>query len=623
MGAESINLRAGPLELSLDGPDLRYISYEGEEIVRRIYMAVRDLDWETIAAVEHERSVEAAEDSFSVRMKLSNHGGEIAFDWTLEIDGAADGTIEYVMRAQATASFEFAKIGLNLHHPIVGLAGRRWSGNADGTEVGGVMPERIYPQVELRDLGLHVPMLPPVSELTLDQQAGTVRLDFGGDLYETEDQRNWSDASYKTYSMPAFTGYRHGATEGEEFVQQVRLEFEPREERPRLATRHSAGPPAEDPGRLELGPSLGRAVPAVGLGFSEAVGAAEDERFRLLRPAHLRLDLDLELGSDAWEARLSAALACCAKIGAGLELALFPAGDPRRSLAWIAAAVEESGAHLARVLVFPTKEEATPAAWIPLVRANLPIEAPVGGGTNLYFNELFRSLPDLRPFPLISWSLNPQVHAFTDGDLVENLDGQGEQLRSALAFAGDRQLCLSPVTLKPRFNAVAREGVPGGENADPRQSTLFTAAWTIGSARQMAEGGADSVTYYETVGRRGVLEGADTFPVFHAIADLAELRGAELLSFHSGEEPWLSGMAVRHRGSLVALVANLSGRRRTVEVRLGEAGIARLRLLDDASEQLARGDPEAFRRQDRTVEAIDGVFALDLGAYGTARFELV
>ena len=234
------------------------------------------------------------------------------------------------MRAQATASFEFAKIGLNVHHPILGLAGRRWSGIAGGTQVGGVMPERIYPQVELRDLGLHVPMIPPVSELTLDQQAGTLRFDFGGDLYETEDQRNWSDASYKTYSMPAFTGYQHWATEGEEFVQQVRLEFEPREERPRLARRRSAGPPAEDPGRLELGPRLGRAVPAVGLGFSEAVGAAEDERFAIAaasppapRPRARRRRLGGRGSRRHWPA--------CAKLGAGLELALFTAGDPRGS----------------------------------------------------------------------------------------------------------------------------------------------------------------------------------------------------------------------------------------------------------------------------------------------------
>ena len=143
-------LRAGPLELALVGADLRYVTYQGEEIVRRIYMAVRDLDWETIPAVEHERSVEVGEDSFSVRMRLSNRGDEIGFEWDLEIDGSADGAIEYVMRARALGSFDYAKIGLNVHHPLVGVAGRRWSGTAEGNQLEGVMPETIYPQIELQ-----------------------------------------------------------------------------------------------------------------------------------------------------------------------------------------------------------------------------------------------------------------------------------------------------------------------------------------------------------------------------------------------------------------------------------------------------------------------------------------
>ena len=190
-------------------------------------------------------------------------------------------------------------------------------------------------------------------------------------------------------------------------------------------------------------------------------------------------------------------------------------------------------------------------------------------------------------------------------------------------FAGDRELCLSPVTLKPRFNAVAREGGPEARTWTRGSRPCSPPPGRSARSSRWPRAGPTPSPITRPVGPRGVLEGADTFPVFHAIADVAELRGGELLGFDSGEEPWLSGMAVRHEGSLVALVANLCDRRRTVEVRLGEAGVARLRLLDEASEQLARGNPEAFRRQDRTVEAIDGVFALDLGAYATARLELV
>ena len=71
---------------------------------------------------------------------------------------------------------------------------------------------------------------------------------------------------------------------------------------------------------------------------------------------------------------------------------------------------------------------------------------------------------------------------------------------------------VSPVTLKPRFNANATE--PEAVNTprelpvsvDPRQMSLFAAAWTLGSIKYLAESGASSVTYYETTGWRGVME---------------------------------------------------------------------------------------------------------------------
>ena len=43
-------LRAGPLLLELHGSDLRYARSSRNEVVRRIYMAVRDLNWNTPSA---------------------------------------------------------------------------------------------------------------------------------------------------------------------------------------------------------------------------------------------------------------------------------------------------------------------------------------------------------------------------------------------------------------------------------------------------------------------------------------------------------------------------------------------------------------------------------------------
>ena len=44
---DQIDLKAGPLNLFYEAGDLRYIKYGDKEIIRRIYVAVRDRNWDT------------------------------------------------------------------------------------------------------------------------------------------------------------------------------------------------------------------------------------------------------------------------------------------------------------------------------------------------------------------------------------------------------------------------------------------------------------------------------------------------------------------------------------------------------------------------------------------------
>jgi hypothetical protein len=47
---EIVPLRAGQIALEYEAGDLRYLRIGGREIVRRIYAAVRDVNWNTIPA---------------------------------------------------------------------------------------------------------------------------------------------------------------------------------------------------------------------------------------------------------------------------------------------------------------------------------------------------------------------------------------------------------------------------------------------------------------------------------------------------------------------------------------------------------------------------------------------
>lgn len=93
----------------------------------------------------------------------------------------------------------------------------------------------------------------------------------------------------------------------------------------------------------------------------------------------------------------------------------------------------------------------------------------------------------------MTYSVNPQVHAFENIDLVETLLTQAVTVESAHAFSGGLPVMVSPVTLKMRSNpnatGPAQDALPGTlpPSVDSRQMALFGAAWTVGSIRSLAE----------------------------------------------------------------------------------------------------------------------------------------
>ncbi len=141
--------------------------------------------------------------------------------------------------------------------------------------------------------------------------------------------------------------------------------------------------------------------------------------------------------------------------------------------------------------------------------------------------------------------MNPQIHAFDDFSLMENLQAQPDTIATARSFAPGVRCYVTPVTLRPRFNAVAvtdQEFPDGGLPwpVDVRQPSLFGAAWTLGSVAALAAAGADAITYYDTQGPAGVVEGPggspdpaeffsrpDTpYPLAVVLADACELARA-------------------------------------------------------------------------------------------------
>src|SRR5687768_14979614 len=481
---EQRRLRAGPLSLVFEAGDLRYIRLEGQEILRRVYVAVRDQNWGTIPMRLSNLAVEDASDSFRITYDAEHIQGDIAFAWRGAITGDADGTITFNMDGKARSTFLRNRIGICVLHPIRECAGKPCTvEHADGSSEQSSFPDYIAPHqpfVEMRAITHEV--VPGVR----------AEVRFDGDVFETEDQRNWTDASFKTYCTPLRIPYPVEIPRGSNVRQAVTLTLEGDVPRGDAAPRGSVGAgaamPEPDVVRVTVADAT-TPLPQIGLAVAShgrPLTATEVGRLRALRLAHLRADVALH--RDGWDADLRRAAEQADAFGVPLELAVFVSDAAEAELGSLAAAWEALRPPVRTWLVFHRGEKSTRHEWVALGRgmlAHLDPAARFAGGSNAYFTELNRSRPPMHALDALAYSINPQVHAFDNATLAEAPEGQGATVESARALAGGKPVIVSPVTLRPRFNPDATgpdPEPPAGElpaQVDVRQMSLFGAGWTL------------------------------------------------------------------------------------------------------------------------------------------------
>jgi D-apionolactonase len=560
-------LRAGPLTAVFTAGELRYLRLGSTEVLRRIYMALRDQNWGTVPAALSNLTIDRQEQSFRIRYLADHREGGIHFQWTATIEGGETGTITFSLDGKALTTFKRNRIGFCILHPLDGCAGRPCEvEKVDGSREKGAFPLLVAP---------HQPFI-DMRAVTHEVATGLhAEVRFEGDSFEMEDHRNWTDASYKTYGTPLRLPYPATVEAGTVIRQSIKLTL-----------RGQALAPVAKPGSpisFSIREQPARPLPCIGLGMAShgrPLSAREVERLKSLRLSHLRVDT----GGDA----LKRAAIETRTLGVPLEVALVdeaPVADPQ----------------------VPVKH------WLVFDPRRPSPAGPRVAGSNANFAELNRARPSITGLAGVCFAVNPQVHAFDNDVLVENVAAQAACVETARQFAPGAAIVVSPVTLKPRFNAVATgsETPPApGElppQVDPRQMSLLGACWTLGSLKHLAESGAASVTYYETTGWRGVMEteagssvparfpsipGA-VFPLYHVLADAGEFAGGEVLTSVSTQPLAVDGLVLRKGGRLCILLANFTPE--TQRVSLNLTGPLKVRRLDENTAERAMREPEQWR----------------------------
>ena len=626
---EPVRLSAGPLTACFDDGSLRCVRFGEREVLRRIYGAVRDRNWGTIPGVLRDLQVDLAESAFGIRYVCEHRQGLIHFVWHGELSGEADGTIRVTFEGEAMTTFLSNRIGLCVLHPIRECAGALCRTlHSDATTQERRFPQRVAAEQP-------IPGFTNLVGLSHEIAPGywlDARLE--GDLFETEDQRNWIDASYKTYSTPLRLPFPVEIKAGTHIRQCVTLRL--RTQGPSIPAR-PVSYDASQPIQIRLAHGGPSRVPEIGLGMAshgESLSNVEAQRLLRLGVSHLRVDL--RLADAQWPNRLRAAARDGMDLGAALELALHLPGTGPGDLSGVAREISRLKVDLTRAMVFRDGQRSTLEADLESARfalADFGLAMGVGTDSDLYQLQL---QPPPGGGDFLCWSMNPQVHASDDRSIAETPEGVVHQLVTMRERYPDLPQVVSPITLKPRFNPVATAPMDDsnvGElppEVDVRQMSLFAAAWTLAMLKALAEGGAESVTFFETTGWRGIMETASgspmpewfpstpgcVFPVYHVLADLGEFARSHAIPTECDRPGNVESLLLQQGRNLRWIIANLSGESRRVRLP-DNIHIGRIRRLDESTVSTAMNRPEVFRSERSTFEGPE----LVLGRHAVATLD--
>ncbi|HUQ94135.1 MAG TPA: hypothetical protein VM120_20810 [Bryobacteraceae bacterium] len=590
----TVELTAGSMTMIFE-PQLgflRYLRYGDAEAVRGIYAAVRDQNWGTVAPRISRLRVQTGDGGFQLNFDVECKEGPIDFFWQGEISGDSANRVQFRMEGEARSLFLRNRIGFCVLHPVKECAGRPCTVRHSGVLIEkGRFPREVAPNQPFKD----------IVAISHEVAPGVIaEVKFEGETFEMEDHRNWTDASYKTYCTPLEKPFPVEMKRGARISQSVTVTL-------------SGGSRTFSIGRkeltLEVTPGQVRALPKIGIGYSPGTSEREQRRLIALNPAHVRVDTPFDEAP---------------RLPLPLEIAVHLGRNPEAELKALAQHLTKT--RVARYLVFHKDEKSTSPKWVKLAREYLR-GAPVGAGADAYFAELNRARPDPAGLDFLCFSANPQVHAFDNASLVENLAAQADAVQSARQFAGGKGIIITPVTLKPRFNPNATGGGPPAPlPADPRQTSLFGAAWTLGSIKYVSESGAQSVTYYQAVDARGVMTSSGkVYPLYHVLADVGEMAGGEVMLSQSSQPLAMDGMVIRKGVKICALLANMTAEPQAVRLvwpsthqRLA------LRKLDEHTLRSATESPENWRTQPANTLGLEsGTVELSLAPYAVARIDSV
>jgi hypothetical protein len=517
----------GGFTLDLAREAIRNIRYEGVQLIDLLYTAIRPSDWSTLKSNEYDADVKVVGSDCVITINESLANALVA---TTKVILSASNNFSVAYELKGLADYPVNRWGI-----CFCLNTAEWMG-ATVTSAGNsysllqdISPQRVVDGV-IQGL---FPASHEVKLIAADQRY--ISAVSSGRVLEAEDQRNWTDNTYKIYSGSLSEPRPFITSAGSTWNQSIAFEVGVPKQ------------PSVDPTKILVREI--EALPSIGLQFNTDSLLTPDDLEKalvLLEIDHLRINE---------EALTSQKIATTASNGLILETALLSSNKDEVLKAEVLNLSQRVPAG-SRLLIQRQGREIVEAADLPK-NDSLNTFIP---GTDAYLVDLHRE--SFVFANSVAYSMAPTVHSTDTETIFKTLTTQRESIEFAQKFLAP-QVFISPITFSTRGNPETGHSRDRRINfADPDAAmlirTIAGAAWTLGSIYSVASAGAFSGSWHELFGEYGIIysqSGSIRFsPTFHAISALGAHRAHQITIATSLDNSWV---AFENREMKKILVASL------------------------------------------------------------------
>lgn len=505
---------------------IRNVTFQGAQIIDLLYTAIRPWDWSTLEADEHKEEVFVDGENCLITI-TDIFQGAMQGKTLLTLQPNGKFTIDYQLTG--LGKFEINRWGV-----CFCLHTGDWMGStvsASGNEY------RLLPEISPQRIidGVTQGLFPASNDMYfVAPDNRSLKVLSSGKVLEAEDQRNWTDNTYKIYSGSLAEPRPFVINAGVTWKQSVAFEV-------------TAPSGALADGSKIITKDIA-SLPRIGVQFNGQSLLPNDD----LEKALFILDVDHIRVNE--ESLSSQKIATISKCGLALEAALLSSSegeDLAREIDGLSSRVPAGS----RLLIHRQARQIVQVTDLP---KNNSLNSYIPG-SDAYLVDLHRDKFEFGDS--VSYSMVPTIHSSDPETIFKTLYTQRESIEFAKRIIAP-QVSISPITFSTRGNPETghlRENRINFANPEMAKQikNLSAAAWTLGSIFSLASAGAYSGTWHELFGEFGVIYSEDNAvkfsPTFHALAALGAHHAHELTIATTQDNSWV---ALEDRESRKMVVAS-------------------------------------------------------------------